>query len=73
MWSFHLAHLLANEGTEIIAVNPASFLVRKMVKDAYGMAQKLEVDSSVKVVVFQSAHPEIFVCHADTNLTWGRA
>ncbi|MEL7409506.1 MAG: hypothetical protein AAFN00_21600, partial [Cyanobacteria bacterium J06558_2] len=24
-------------------------------------------DRSIKVVVFQSAHPEIFVAHADTN------
>lgn len=38
MWSFHLAQSLADEGPEIIAVNPASFLASKMVKDAYGMA-----------------------------------
>ncbi len=38
-----------------------------MLADLNGLAQKLEADSSIKVVVFQSAHPEIFVCHADTN------
>ena len=38
-----------------------------MLADLNHLAQKLEVDSAVKVVVFQSAHPEIFVCHADTN------
>ena len=38
-----------------------------MLADLNMLAQKLEADSSVKVVVFQSAHPEIFVCHADTN------
>jgi NAD(P)-dependent dehydrogenase (short-subunit alcohol dehydrogenase family) len=38
MWSFHLAQSLADEGPAIIAVNPASFLASKMVKDAYGMA-----------------------------------
>jgi enoyl-CoA hydratase/carnithine racemase len=38
-----------------------------MLADLSTLAQKLEADSSVKVVVFQSAHPEIFVAHADTN------
>ncbi len=38
-----------------------------MLSDLNNLAQKLEADKSVKVVVFQSAHPEIFVCHADTN------
>ena len=38
MWSFHMAHSGTREGPAIIAVNPASFLASKMVKDAYGMA-----------------------------------
>ena len=38
MWSFHLAQSLAERGPAIIAVNPASFLASKMVKDAYGVA-----------------------------------
>ena len=38
-----------------------------MLADLNNLAQKLEADSTVKVVVFQSAHPEIFVAHADTN------
>lgn len=38
-----------------------------MIADLNMLAQKLEVDRTVKVVVFQSAHPEIFVAHADTN------
>ena len=38
-----------------------------MLADLNQLAQKLEADSTVKVVVFESAHPEIFVCHADTN------
>ena len=38
-----------------------------MLADLNQLAQKLEVDNTVKVVVFQSAHPEIFVAHADTN------
>jgi enoyl-CoA hydratase/carnithine racemase len=38
-----------------------------MLADLNNLAQKLEADTAVKVVVFQSAHPEIFVAHADTN------
>lgn len=38
-----------------------------MLADLNMLAQKLETDRSIKVVVFQSAHPEIFVAHADTN------
>lgn len=38
-----------------------------MLDDLNRLAGVLESDKTVKVVVFQSAHPEIFVCHADTN------
>lgn len=38
MWSFHLARQLGDKAPAIIAVNPASFLGSKMVKDAYGVA-----------------------------------
>ena len=38
-----------------------------MLDDLNRLAETLEHDRSVKVVVFQSAHPEIFVAHADTN------
>lgn len=38
-----------------------------MLADLDMLAQKLEADPSVKVVVFQSANPDIFVAHADTN------
>ena len=31
------------------------------------LVETLEGDRNVKVVVFQSAHPEIFVAHADTK------
>ena len=37
MWSFHLARELGDEGPAIIAVNPASMLASKMVKEAYGV------------------------------------
>lgn len=37
MWSFHLAKELGDEGPMIVAVNPASLLASKMVKEAYGV------------------------------------
>ncbi|MEM9137598.1 MAG: enoyl-CoA hydratase/isomerase family protein [Cyanobacteria bacterium P01_F01_bin.42] len=38
-----------------------------MLADLNTLAQRLEVNCDIKVVVFQSAHPEIFVAHADTD------
>ncbi len=38
-----------------------------MLDDLNKLCEELENDKSVKVVVFQSANPDIFVCHADTN------
>lgn len=38
MWSFHLAQKLGSDGPSVIAVNPASLLGSKMVKEAYGTA-----------------------------------
>ncbi|MBS8259326.1 enoyl-CoA hydratase/isomerase family protein [Roseibium polysiphoniae] len=38
-----------------------------MLADLNTLAQKLEADDTIKVVVFQSANPAIFVAHADTN------
>ncbi|MEM9510390.1 MAG: enoyl-CoA hydratase/isomerase family protein [Cyanobacteria bacterium P01_E01_bin.35] len=38
-----------------------------MLDDLNKLAESLEGDRSIKVVIFQSAHPEIFVAHADTN------
>lgn len=38
-----------------------------MLADLTMLAQKLEADRDIKVVVFDSALSEIFVCHADTN------
>lgn len=36
MWSFEMANELGSSGPMIVAVNPASFLGSKMVKEAYG-------------------------------------
>ncbi|GGB72802.1 enoyl-CoA hydratase/isomerase family protein [Shewanella inventionis] len=41
---------------------------QEMLADLNGLAMRLERDRDVKVVVFQSANPEIWVSHYDTNL-----
>jgi NAD(P)-dependent dehydrogenase (short-subunit alcohol dehydrogenase family) len=38
MWSCHMGRALKGKGPAVIAVNPASFLGSKMVKEAYGVA-----------------------------------
>ncbi|PMH44873.1 oxidoreductase [Vibrio sp. 10N.286.49.B3] len=38
MWSMHLAEQLKGKGPLVVAVNPASFLGSKLVKEAYGVA-----------------------------------
>ncbi len=40
MWTFQLANILGDSGPAMIAVNPASFLGSKMVKEAYGSEGK---------------------------------
>ncbi len=47
--------------------SPVNIQGLPMIADLNALAQKLESDSDVKVVVFQSAHPEIFIAHADTS------
>ncbi|EAP77567.1 enoyl-CoA hydratase/isomerase family protein [Roseovarius nubinhibens] len=41
---------------------------QEMLADLNSLAMRLERDRAVKVVVFQSANPEIWVCHYDTEL-----
>ncbi|MEO0575313.1 MAG: enoyl-CoA hydratase/isomerase family protein [Pseudomonadota bacterium] len=41
---------------------------QEMLADLNSLAMRLERDRDTKVVVFQSAHPEIWVCHYDTEL-----
>ncbi|MCT4350532.1 MULTISPECIES: enoyl-CoA hydratase/isomerase family protein [Vibrio] len=41
---------------------------QEMLADLNGLAMRLERDRDIKVVVFQSANPEVWVCHYDTNL-----
>ncbi|GEM78924.1 enoyl-CoA hydratase/isomerase family protein [Vibrio superstes] len=47
---------------------PVNVQGQEMLADLNGLALRLERDRDVKVVVFQSANPEIWVCHYDTNL-----
>jgi enoyl-CoA hydratase/carnithine racemase len=47
---------------------PVNLQGQEMLGDLNTLCLRLERDREVKVVVFQSAHPEIWVCHYDTNL-----
>lgn len=47
---------------------PVNVQGQPMLDDLNRLAKALEPDRSVKVVVFQSAHPDIFICHADVDM-----
>lgn len=47
---------------------PVNLQGQEMLADLNTLCLRLERDRDVKVVVFQSAHSEIWVCHYDTNL-----
>ena len=47
---------------------PVNIQDKPMLDDLNNLAEQLEGDRSIKVVVFQSAHPEIFVAHYDIGL-----
>ncbi|MEM8995024.1 MAG: enoyl-CoA hydratase/isomerase family protein [Acidobacteriota bacterium] len=47
---------------------PVNLQGAPMLADLNTLAMRLERDRETKVVVFQSAHPEIWVCHYDTEL-----
>ncbi|MEM6507568.1 MAG: enoyl-CoA hydratase/isomerase family protein [Planctomycetota bacterium] len=47
---------------------PVNVQGQEMLADLNGLAMRLERDREIKVVVFDSAHPEIWVCHYDTDL-----
>ena len=59
-----------NEGVLTVTFDfpPVNVQGQEMLADLNGLAMRLERDRTIKVVVFQSAHPEIWVCHYDTNL-----
>tara|TARA_B110000196_G_scaffold314452_1_gene322650 strand:- start:615 stop:1460 length:846 start_codon:yes stop_codon:yes gene_type:complete len=47
---------------------PVNVQGQEMLEDLNSLAMRLERDRKTKVVVFQSANPEIWVCHYDTEL-----
>ena len=59
-----------NEGILTVTFNFGSVNVQgqEMLADLNSLAMRLERDRNTKVVVFQSANPEIWVCHYDTEL-----
>ena len=59
-----------DEGVLTVTIDfpPVNLQGPEMLADLNTLAMRLERDRDVKVVVFQSAHPEIWVCHYDTNL-----
>lgn len=54
--------------TVTIDYPPVNLQGQEMLADLNTLCLRLERDRDIKVVVFQSAHPEIWVCHYDTNL-----
>jgi len=47
---------------------PVNILGEAMLDDLNRLADELEKDKGIKAVVFQSAHPDIFVAHADLDM-----
>ena len=59
-----------NDGIATVTFDFGSVNVQgqEMLADLNSLAMRLERDRETKVVVFQSANPEIWVCHYDTEL-----
>ena len=59
-----------NEGVMTVTFDFGTVNVQgqEMLADLNSLAMRLERDREIKVVVFQSANPEIWVCHYDTEL-----
>jgi len=54
--------------TVTIDFPPVNVQGQAMLEDLNSLAMRLERDRETKVVIFQSAHSEIWVCHYDTEL-----
>ena len=67
--SFQTLTLKIEEGIAWVTFDypPVNVQGLPMLADLNQLADRLEGDREVKVVVFQSAHPDIFVAHADTD------
>lgn len=59
-----------NDGVLTVTIDfpPVNLQGQEMLADLNTLCLRLERDRDIKVVVFQSAHPEIWVCDYDTNL-----
>ncbi|MEM7251497.1 MAG: enoyl-CoA hydratase/isomerase family protein [Pseudomonadota bacterium] len=59
-----------NEGVLTVTFDfgPVNVQGQEMLADLNSLAMRLERDRDTKVVIFQSANPEIWVCHYDTEL-----
>ncbi len=53
--------------TVIFNFPPINVLGNPMLNDIDKLCEELENDKGIKVVVFESANPEIFIAHADTD------
>ncbi|WP_444908135.1 enoyl-CoA hydratase/isomerase family protein [Microbulbifer sp. SSSA008] len=54
--------------TVTLDFGPVNVQGQEMLADLNSLAMRLERDRETKVVVFQSANPEVWVCHYDTEL-----
>ncbi len=60
----------SNNGVMSVTLDhgPVNLMDGQMLRDLRGLLDALEKDSAIKVVVFRSANPEFFICHADLNI-----
>ncbi|GAA6136462.1 enoyl-CoA hydratase/isomerase family protein [Arenicella sp. 4NH20-0111] len=68
--NFKTLNAVADNGVLTVTIDfpPVNVQGQAMLEDLNSLAMRLERDRETKVVVFQSAHPEIWVCHYDTEL-----
>jgi len=68
--NFKTFNAVEDDGVLTVTIDfpPVNVQGQAMLEDLNSLAMRLERDRETKVVVFQSAHPEIWVCHYDTEL-----
>jgi len=68
--NFKTFNAVEDDGVLAVTIDfpPVNVQGQAMLEDLNSLAMRLERDRETKVVVFQSAHPEIWVCHYDTEL-----
>jgi len=68
--NFKTFNAVEDDGVLTVTIDfpPVNVQGQAMLEDLNSLAMGLERDRETKVVVFQSAHPEIWVCHYDTEL-----